>query len=225
MRSSFPRLSVAAGAAALALVACQSKPPTPPPSAVLDISSKTCGQVVNLETAEPLTPKKTQKWVDIHTAVDETSACVTSGGQSGNYVVYELPEHATNHVITVGGAKQKIRLLAPAVSMLDSNGELVRTFIADKYQYIGGVFGVQLRPNEGERYLLVKTDSDLVGNVEEVFETRMVTQTGYASTPTGGASYTTYHGQENSTHRTFSHEGTVTIRVQALSGKIGAPAE
>ena len=56
------------------------------------------------------------------------------------------------------------------------------------------------------------------------FETNIVTNTNYAYNPyNGGGSYTTVRGREGGTTRSFSHEGSVVVYIQAVTGKIGLP--
>ena len=210
--------------AAAVLAACQSKPPEPPPKAVTDLSGKVCDSKVSLVDAIALTPKKAKAWQDIFTQVTAETPCIGEADASANYVVYALPDHGPNHVITIGGLNQVQRTLAPKVMLLDWNGEVTRAFGSDKFQYHGENYSVQFRPSEDDRYILVETDPELVGETETGFETRLVMGQGTVATPTGSASYTTYSGREGATWRTFSHEGVVSVRIQAVNGKIGQPA-
>jgi hypothetical protein len=210
-------------AAAIILTACATEVKVAP-AAVLDITGKPCGEQIDLMSAKPLAPKKAQKWVDMFEPVGAESACARIGDMLVNYAVFELPPNGSNHVITVGGLKQERRTLAPRVFLLDFQGQVLRSFEDKHYKNIGSSFAVQFRPSEEDRYLLVQTDPSRVGQVADAFEQKVVTGSGYVSTPTGGASYTTTSGVERSMSRTFSHEGIIAIRVQALSGKIGAPA-
>ncbi len=209
--------------AAAALAACQSTPP--PPEAVTDLSGKTCQAEISLVDAIALTPKKQKSWQDVFSAVGAETPCVGEGKSAANYVVFALPDFGPNHVITVGGQKQARRTLAPKVLLLDWEGAVTREFADDKYDYRGGSFSVQFRPGEDDRFVLVETDPARVGETETRFETRLLVGQGTVGLPNGGAaSYTTYSGSEGAHSRTFSHEGVVTVRVQAIKGKIGLPA-
>jgi hypothetical protein len=210
--------------AATLTAACATTQP-PPPTAVLEVTGKNCDEKVSLATAQTLTPKGSKVWSDFLVPVQAASPCLIEEDTPVNYVVFALPETAENLVITAGGAKETLRTLSPLVTVLNEAGETVREFIPEKYQNLAGAFAVQFRPAIGERYLLVKTDPSRVGRTEESFEQNLVVGQGYAATPVGGASYTTYAGREQTMRRTYSHEGSVYVRVQALSGKIGAPAK
>jgi len=210
--------------AAAVLGACQSTPP-PPPEAVTDLSGKTCQADISLVDAIALTPKNQKSWQDVFSQVGPETPCVGEGDAAANYVVFALPDFGPNHVITVGGQKQARRTLAPKILLLDWEGTVTREFAADKYDYRGGSYSVQFRPGADDRFILVETDSALVGEIETRFETQLLMRQGTVGLPNGGtASYTTYSGKEGAQSRTFSHEGVVTVRVQAIKGKIGLPA-
>ena len=226
MKSLTPKLmSTAVLTVVFGLAACETTPPPPPPSAVLDIAEdKVCDETVDLIAAQPLMPKKAKKWYDEGHLFNAGTSCLRFNDANVNYMVFELPAHASNHVITVGGAKNGIRTLAADISILAETGEIVRTFGREKYMNIGGRYGVQFRPLEGEKYVLVTTNPELVGEEIRAMETKLLKGSGYIAGTTGaGASYTTYSGAENITRRTYSHEGVLSFRVQALSGKIGLP--
>lgn len=198
--------------------------PPPPAPAVMDINWKDCGTEFVVDAAKPLTPEKEKKWADVSTTIASDSPCYLRDGKRSNYVALELPSNPANHVITVGGLKEPIRALAPIVTLLDENGVETRGFEPSKYKNLASVFGVQFKPTDGEKFILVSTDPDLVGTVVEEFETRLTVGSGTYVAPSGySASYNTYHGAEGKVSRTFSHEGIVWVRVQALSGKIGKP--
>ena len=207
------------------LAACETTPPPPPPTAVLDIASdKVCDETVDMTSVIQLTPKKVKKWYDEGHVFNNETSCLRFNDTNVNYKVFELPASASNHVLTIGGAKNAIRTLAADISLLDDTGETVRTFAREKYMNVGGRYGVQFRPLDGEKYILVTTNPELVGEEVRAMETRLLTGSGYIAGPGGGgASYTTYSGADNISSRTYSHEGVLSVRLQALSGKIGVP--
>ena len=212
--------------AALSLAGCASTPPKPPPTAVLEISEKECHDAVDLSTALPLAPKKPKVWYETAYSFNAETNCLHFQEADVNYMVFELPPNASNHVLTMGGIKKAVRTLAADITLLDENGNIVRTFERHKYMDIGSRFGVQFRPLEGEKYVLVTTRPELVGEEVRAVETNLIVGSGYAAYPNGGgASYNTYSGADRLTSRTFSHEGLLSVRLQALSGKIGEPAK
>ena len=202
-------------------------PPPPPPQAVVSLGDKVCSDTISLDGAISLTPAKKMHDYSVITEVDAAKKCLNLNGVSGNYVVYSLPSNPDNHTITIGGALDTYRTFAPIISLLDESGKITRTFSDDRYTFLGGIYGVQLRPGQKEKYILVMSNPKLVGTKTEALETRIAVSNGYAYNPsTGyGNSYNTYHGYEKSASRTFSHEGAVAVTIQAIKGKIGLPDE
>jgi hypothetical protein len=210
----------------LGLAGCATTVPTPPAVAVLSIEGKTCTDTPSLATTISLTPpKRPAPTLLENTHVSATSQCVKKGGKPSNYVVYALPASPQNHTITVGGQKESLRAFAPSISILDANGTVLRDFPKDRLTNFGSAFAVQFRPSEQARYILVQSDPELVGTVMSAFETNILSSTTYTYNPysyTSG-SYQTQVGKEGGTNRAFSHEGIVSVYVQAVSGKIGLP--
>jgi hypothetical protein len=212
----------------LLLQACASAPPPPPPSvAVLTLSNKTCTKDPVLKDAISLTPADKKSQYEISTLVDAGKPCLTSDNTSSNYVVYALPEHGDNHVITVGGVQEPLRTFAPSVSLLDADGKVTRAFADDRFAVLGNTLGVQFRPTPQERYILVHSNPVLVGKSISTVETRLNTGMGYApATPYHyGYSYQTERGVEGKHDRVYSHEGYVSVIVQAIKGQIGTPGD
>ena len=209
----------------LLLQACASTPPPAPPSAVLSITGKTCTSEPSLKDAISLTPVKAKAYYAVSTLVDAGKPCLVAGDASSNYVVYALPAHGENHTVTVGGVEEAIRTFAPSVSLLDADGKVTRAFADDRFATYGNILGVQFVPQPQERYILVSSNPALVGKAVNTFETRIATSYGYtpATAYSYGGSYSTQHGMEGAHNRVFSHEGYVSVTIQAATGKVGLP--
>lgn len=220
------RLLIMAAPIAL-LQACASTPPAPPPEAVVSIAGKTCTAEPSLKDAISLTPEKPKAYYEVVTAIDSAKPCLTIGTASVNYVVYAIPQHGENHTISVGGVQEAVRTFAPSVVLLDADGKVARVFADDRFAVLGNMLGVQFRPMPKERYILVQSNPNLVGKSVSTLETRIGVTSGYApATPSSyGYSYQTERGYDSKRNRVFSHEGSVSVVVQAATGKIGAPEE
>jgi hypothetical protein len=75
------------------------------------------------------------------------------------------------HLVEVGGAIEQVRVFPPSVTILDTNGEVVRTFEPGHYHNRGDRYSVQFMPQPGERYILVTVDQSLVGTSYEAVTT------------------------------------------------------
>jgi hypothetical protein len=193
----------------------------PPPLPVLAITGKTCTPQPDLATAVTTVPTRPAQWRDVTSQVAATTGCVTTPAGDANYVVFTLPDHPANHTITVGGTKDVLRIFAPSVSVLDASGAPVRTFEPSRYSDLGTLVGVQFRPPAEARYVLVQSDPALVGKEVSALEVGISSTTMYAGA--GAAYYQHASGAVNTARRVFSHEGTVSLRIQAVTGKIGLP--
>ena len=211
-------------ACAMVIAACQTPPP--PPLAVEDISHKVCAESIDLSSAVDLAPERgKKKFLDLAHTIGADAACIRRNEANSNYVVFRLPAHGPNHTLTVGGAQDERRTLAVSVSLLDEAGETTRVFPSDKFMKFGNAHAVQFRSRASETYILVETDGGTVGRVDEVVEQRLLARSNSAFNPAAGysTSYTTYHGQDRVMKRTYSHEGVIIVRVQALNGHVGLP--
>jgi hypothetical protein len=207
----------------LGLAGCATTPPSP---AVTQITGKSCTEKPDLSKAISLTPKRKEKWTDINTPVDSTTACMIVDSVQSNYLVYALPAVPSNHTLTVGSQYEALRLMEPMVTILNGEGQTIRSFPRDRLANIGSTLGVQFRPSDDARYILVQINAANVGTESRTFETELLTQNNTYISPTGYASgYQTSSGQERTYVRKFSHEGMITVRVQAVKGKIGLPNE
>ncbi|ESQ76688.1 hypothetical protein [Asticcacaulis sp. AC402] len=210
------------------LQACATVPPPPPPMAVTDLSGKTCATEPSTTNAVSLTPVKKQIVHTVSTLVDVKSPCLSAGdGSLSNYVVYAIPASGENHTITVGGVQEAIRTFAPTVTLLQADGKVTRTFGEDRFALLGNTLGVQFRPLPAERFIVVQSNPGLVGQSVATVETRITSTYGYAA-PTAysyGYSYTHERGADGKHERTFSHEGYISVTVQAATGKVGLPNE
>jgi hypothetical protein len=210
---------LAAGVAACATV--EQIPPAPP---VIELSGKTCDDALRVGAPMRLTPDKPRQWNDVTTAVTAATPCVSLNGEDGYYIVYELPTNGPNHVVTVGGAQEPLRIFAPEVLLLDGSGQVARSFAPEKYMVLGDTFGVQFKPAGTERFLAVRSNALMVGQTRAGVEQRLLAGTGTACGVASCSNYTTYSGAEGLASRTFSHEGIISVRVQAVSGRIGEAA-
>ena len=125
------------------------------------------------------------------------------------YVLYALPSDFGDKTLNVGSTLEAMRIFAPAVEVLDTQGELARTFERREYFYRGPVYSVQFRPRHSEAYLLVTAAPELVGQEYDSI------QIGVATTvvPVGMYSAVVNTGTEAKQLRTFSYEGTVRVSI------------
>ncbi|MFT4913401.1 MAG: hypothetical protein ACI9YM_001999 [Brevundimonas sp.] len=181
----------------------------PPAPAVLEYARQDCDAAPNLADAISLTPEKESPVHRVSTVVTSQTACLKSDGGTSPYVVYALPADRGDKTLIVGGVLEAFRIFAPAIILLDSQGQVTRAFAADEFLYRGPVYSVQFRPRETEAYILVDVDRDRVGAGYDAIN--VGTNTTTISTGYYASNWTT--GTENHSSRTFSWEGTVLVTV------------
>ncbi len=209
------------------LTACTTTPPEPPAMAVTEVAATNCDQEISIANTLTLTPEKKSAYSAFPAKINKSSKCFVSNGRIVYYVVFALPNAPDNHTLTMGGVFEPLRTFAPKISLLGADGKETRAFAPDKYANYGGLYGVQFRPSANDKFVLVQSNPELVGITQTGLDTRVASSYGYAYNPAtyGGSSYQIDKGVEVMSSRMFSHEGTISVTIQAIKGKIGLPDE
>lgn len=196
-------------AAAVGLVGgCSTVATLGPPRLVYDRTG--CPAAPDLMTAASLTPGSERDLFFVSRTVDDTTPCWTGGTQAAPYVVFEVPAEYADKTITVGGRLESQRIFAARVLTLDADGAPVREFASDDFFFRQGIHSVQFRPREQERYILVTSNPDLVGQSYSSIQIGVNSGATYAA-----GAYVSYNiGTEQGAERVFSHDGIVSVIVQ-----------
>jgi hypothetical protein len=201
------RIILCAAVSAGLTTACATLPPPAPP--VLEYARQDCDAAPDLTTAISLTPAKESHVHRVSTVMSGETACLTRDGGTSPYVVYALPADHEDKTLIVGGVLEAFRIFAPAITLLDAQGQVTRTFPAEEFLYRGSVYSVQFRPRATETYILVDVDRARVGVGYDAIN--VGTNTTTISTGYYASNITT--GTENHSSRTFSWAGTVLVTV------------
>lgn len=186
---------------AVVLAGCVTAPPPPPALFTYDRSD--CGAEPNLAPAIGLTPEKEKVLYEVLTPIGPASGCLIRGGKPTPYVIYALPSDTGNKIFDVGAVIESARIFAPEVTTLNEKGASVRTFARDKYNYRGSLYSVQFEARPEERYILVTTDSELVG--QRYDSIAISTNTTTISVGVAASNWTT--GVDTRQLRMFSYDG------------------
>lgn len=201
------RLRLAVAGLAVALGGCVTM--APPAPAVLSLVRNGCADAPDLGAALSLTPEKEKALHIVSGQVGSATPCLRSGGRDTPYLLYSLPADAGDKTLTVGGYLEPLRILSPAVSVLDARGQATRTFGADEFLYRNLIYSVLFRPRPDERFVLVTVDADRVGKAYDSIAIGVNTSSTY--TPAGPIMIST--GMDNAQSRVFSYEGAVQVVV------------
>lgn len=199
------RSVLAVGVAGGLTAACAAGSISPP---VLTYASQGCATAADLSTAVSLTPPRERAVHVVTSPVDSGTPCLDRAAPAP-YVLYRLPIDLDDKTVTVGSTLEAMRIFAPEVAVLDGGGAVTRTFAREEFYYRGPHYSVQFRPREGDAYVLVSAEPELVG---QRYDSIMIgTTTTSLYTAGGGVSWTS--GVDRAQSRTFSYEGTVQVLV------------
>ncbi|PKP79929.1 MAG: hypothetical protein CVT79_17560 [Alphaproteobacteria bacterium HGW-Alphaproteobacteria-18] len=159
-------LKPAMAAAALCVTAACASTPSLPPAATLSFASTTgCTETISAGTAELVGIKRRQSSGNVITVLNTESACQIVNGTERPYALYKLPGSVEISTIQAGGVIQVNRLFAAEVMTLDENLAPVRTFGPDAFLHRGGSWSVFFQSRDNERYVAVRANPDLIGDV------------------------------------------------------------
>lgn len=194
---------VAAGL--LGLAACVTT--APPPPATLTFERSDC-TTVDLARAISLTPEKERALHSVTAVIDGETPCATIGAAPAAYALFAIPEDFEDKTLTVGATLEMMRILSPAVAVLDAEGRETRRFPADEFMYRGANYTVLFRPRLSEKFVLVSTEASRVGQRYDSIAIGTNTTSTY-SPYAGTISFTS--GVDSSLTRTFSYEGSALV--------------
>ena len=192
---------------ALACSAC-TKNPIPP---MLTINATNCAATPDLGTAHEVTLKASASVV-----FNDTTPCLQPvGGAARLYSVFRLPESTEAFWVTVTSVPRGQGIVAPYVVLLDQDGKPTREMTHDRFVFRGVSLKLSIRPQSNERYLLVASTPDAVGEttsgvVGNAQTTAVAVGTGYVVVPAGW---------ENVHSVTRAHGGTITVTTELIPKK------
>ncbi len=197
-----------------ALAGCRSAPSAPP---ILAVEARDC-------TAEPVTPGARplplsdpapggavavgDEGEPLSLTVGGKSRCLELGEAGRSlYEVVELPAADRRFVVRVAAEPSGAGLFAPHLLLLGEDGRTLRAVERESFLFRGRRLTVQFWARPEERYLVVASDPEQVGSTIQRITGRTDTMVGV--TPT--ATFIVGRGDEETSHLTYSHGGTVTL--------------
>jgi hypothetical protein len=192
---------------AIALGGCNH---TPPPPARISLDGLSCVASPVMTTAQSL-PLDEGKAVTVD--LETVNNCLQ--GQDGSksaYVLFALPASPTTYLLTVKSIPVGSALFSPHLALLDTQGQLIREIKRDSFSFHGSALYVGIRAAPTDRYLLVASDPQSVGQTISQVAEGTETRTAY-----GGVFYMQYSvGSDASINLTYAHNGKVTVTAQPM---------
>jgi hypothetical protein len=177
----------------------------PPPLLGLDFEGKTCAAFPDFARAKDLVVATDKP---ITAKIDENTPCLVDGsGERSAYAVFGLPSSQEEYLVSVTSVPQGQTLLSPRVMMLDFMGGLLREVSNDSFTFRGTGLAIALRVRADERYLVVASDPESVGQEVSMIRSATMTTvvtTGYAYVPINT-------GSESEISHTFAHNGSIIV--------------
>lgn len=193
----------------LILGACAAKPVPPP---VVDLQAMNCDAsfVVSNSVAAQFDAKDEK----ITTAVlDGRARCLQdkAGGRS-LYQVFALPVSAVPYVIAVRALPWDDTILAPKTVFLDDSGHVTRSTEHQDFTFRGQTLSTLLRSHGGEQYLIVLSDSQVLGKTYS----RIVDTVQQTMGATAYGVFYIYTGSDKTRNMTLTPSGRVEVALTPI---------
>lgn len=202
------RRSIFVLAPTLVLAACAVKPP---PAPILSVDAQTCQAKPDLGTATSLSYNSDEE-TSVTQSIDAATPCfVPFRGAKSLYRLFLLPVTDAGYVVSVASSPLGTGVFAPHVTLLDATGAPLREIAREKFIFRGNNLTALFRSHAGERYLLVASDPDSVGqSIERITESR--TSNMMAA---GRAFLTVNTGDDVTNNYVYAHNGQITVTISA----------
>jgi len=190
-----------------ALVGACAKPPPPP---TLSLAGRACVEKPDLASASAV-PLADNKPVSV--TLDDKTPCIEAAGSGkATYVAFSLPQSNEEYVLSVTSIPIGEGRFSPRLALLDADGKKLRDIPPDMFMAHGASLHAGLRPHAGERYLIVSSDPDTIGQAKS----QIMDGTRVSSTYSAGLAVTVHTGFENNVTLTNAYNGTVTVAAQPI---------
>lgn len=193
----------------LSLGACAAKPVPPP---VVDLQAMICDAefVLNNSMTAQFDPKDEK----ITSAVlDGQARCLQeAAGSRALYQVFALPDLVAPYVIAVRAMPWDDTILAPKTLLLDSSGHVTRSVEHQDFTFRGQTLSTLLRSHSGERYLVVISDSQVLGNKVS----RIVANVQQTMGATAYGAFYIYTGTDKTNNMTLTPSGRVELSLSPI---------
>jgi hypothetical protein len=141
-----------------------------------------------------------------------TPCLIANGGQKITYVSFELPRSEEEYILSVDSSPIGEGLFSPKLTLLDADKKTLREVSADAFMAHGAALHAGLRPHVGERYLLVSSDPNTIGQTNSHIASGITTTT----VTTGIYTSTVRNGYETTSVVTHAYNGTVRVFAQPM---------
>lgn len=128
------------------------------------------------------------------------------------YQVFALPESPTPYVIGVRALPWDDTILAPKTVLLNGEGHVTRSTEHQDFTFRGQTLSTLLRSHEGERYLVVLSDSQVLGTKVS----RIVDNVQQTMGATAYGAFYIYTGSDKTNNMTLTPSGRVELALTPI---------
>lgn len=191
------------------IAACATAPPPAAPP-VLTFDGSACAATPDLSSATLLTLASNKP---VKVSVDAATPCMERmQGGKGVYVGFQLPQSVSDFMISVASTPVGQGLFSPRLQLLDSAGKVMREVQRDAFVFRGSSLYAGLRVRPGERYLIVISDTESIG--QEVSQISTNTQANVAAA--GGYYFAVHSGSERASTFVYALNGALTVAAEPI---------
>ncbi len=178
---------------------------------VVSLEGRQCEARPNLSTARQVELEARRATV---VEVGADTPCWNDNGKTGNaaYAVFALPQAPNPYMVRVSSAPHGNAILMPRVQILNESGAVVREMGRQDMQFRSGALGTVARIQPGQRYLVVSSDPQSVGERNA----RIVGNTTVTTVPVPFGAIQLYDGHDSVHQLQGSHNGVIAVAAMAM---------
>lgn len=207
---------IGALAISVMLIACA---PTKAPTQAVTVSlqSVACKDGFTSSHARPITLNPKEQTA-LEVEVSQASPCkLDANGNKQLYEVIALPFTTSPYLVSVSSEKIGGSAFAATAVTLDDTEQVRQAFNHDRFLNRGRKLMLHFEAHPDERFLVISSHADVVGDVRKEISTVISSQSHYNAG--FGTTSTLYFGSENVGGYTFSHTGKVVVATTAAPNR------
>lgn len=196
--------------AAAALAGCRTT--TPDLAPLVQIAPASCSTEPDVTRAHPLPFDVEEKAEPLRLTIEGQSPCLDESGAKSLYEVVALPELSYPVIVTVRSLPSTSGILAPRIVLLDKDGKRLRELDRKAIHFRGTALTAMLRTRPEERYLVIASDPEVVG--EDI--SRVNGAVNQQMVSTGAFMFAVHTGSESTASMTYAHNGTIQVSARPI---------
>ncbi len=179
---------------------------------LLDISAHSCASAPDLVAARPVALGDPQHPGEVVPTIDEHAPCVDGAAGKSLYASFQLPESSQPYIISVRSTPLGAGIFAPRLMLFDGQGSLKREVPRDAFVYRGDALSVLIRSRPDERFLVVASTPQTVGQSTACISEHAQTSTNCSTF----ASITVASGSDTERKLAYAHGGIIRVHAAVI---------